>query len=405
MSRRSGRCTAGSRSAAASSPAGKPVTMQDIARECGVSKSTVSLVLARNPHCYASEQTQRRIIRAARSLGYVSAQLLREPQRLYNTRFVGMVIRTLSGNLLARRQEQRAIDIPAVHGYRPVIRSLARAPRGGGLDATRELVDAMRFLHSLRPKGLLYAGRLGGDALAAELADARGRLPMVSLDAKLEGCDCVEVDRALGAKKAVEYLLKLGHERIAFIWSSRPTGGGGGKAERPSVFRTMDDVENSLALYDMLALRLSGVMEAFRSAGLSAEPESFIHCRAETAFAAGEIAVDEILRRLGRRSHPTAIFAFDDELAIAALWAISERGLCVPRDISLMGFHDYPEAADVKPALTTVRLDAATIPATAARYLIERMHGKAPQAPRCTRISPKVIVRQSTAPPRAKRRP
>jgi DNA-binding LacI/PurR family transcriptional regulator len=94
----------------------------------------------------------------------------------------------------------------------------------------------------------------------------------------------------------------------------------------------------------------------------------------------------------------TAVFVANDQMALGLIRAFHEEGLMVPRDVSIVGFDDQPEAGHFLPPLTTIRQDFAAIGRRCVSALIEKVRGveAAPFSP----IEPELIVRASTAPPR-----
>jgi len=97
---------------------------------------------------------------------------------------------------------------------------------------------------------------------------------------------------------------------------------------------------------------------------------------------------------------PTAIFAFNDNLAIGAVQAAQARGLRVPEDLSVVGFDDVEPATIVTPALTTVRQPLAEMGRTAVSLLVRLLEGQLIETLHLE-LSTRLVVRQSTAPPPA----
>jgi DNA-binding LacI/PurR family transcriptional regulator len=99
---------------------------------------------------------------------------------------------------------------------------------------------------------------------------------------------------------------------------------------------------------------------------------------------------------------PTAVVTSTDTLAVGALHAAHSQGVNVPRDLSVVGFDDILLASHTVPALTTLRMPTAEIVTEGVRLAIEfARHSTAPREPSVTVMAPSLIVRQSTAPPRA----
>jgi len=169
----------------------------------------------------------------------------------------------------------------------------------------------------------------------------------------------VETEHAKGMTAAVEHLVELGHERVAFV---------GGRAE-----------------HEHVQARLGCWRAALVAAGL--QPGPVVH--AEPSGVAAERALE------GR---PTAVACTSDVLALAVVAAARERGLAVPGDVSVTGFDDSPLAALSSPPLTSVRVDYAEFGEAAAAALLAAIGGE--RAPEYVPSAPELIVRASSAPPR-----
>jgi DNA-binding LacI/PurR family transcriptional regulator len=139
--------------------------------------------------------------------------------------------------------------------------------------------------------------------------------------------------------------------------------------------------------------KLSGVADALAEAGLSLDDMPIAEACGtqgeEKAFGSGAAMI------LDRAPEATAVIGLVDSIALAVLRKATERGLKVPEDLSIIGFDDLPEAAQSQPPLTTVRVPAADNGAAAVRLLLE----KGP--PRHVLVPVELVVRASTAPPRA----
>jgi LacI family transcriptional regulator len=189
--------------------------------------------------------------------------------------------------------------------------------------------------------------------------------PLLPLDV---GLPCVTVANRSGAEQAMRHLIALGHRRIAAI-----TGPPGWVATEG---------------------RRSGYRAVLEAAGIPLEPA--LEVEADFQIGPGAEAAASLL---DRPEPPTAIFAFNDAIAVGAMRAARERGLRLPEDLSIVGFDDVTVATIVAPALTTVRQPLAEMGRTAVNLLVRLLdgrHGGTQQIELPTRL----VVRQSTAPPR-----
>ena len=146
---------------------------------------------------------------------------------------------------------------------------------------------------------------------------------------------------------AIEYLIAQGHRRIGLVAG-------------PHGFRSAFE-------------RREGFEEALAGAGI-ALPRSMVADGSYT-FDSGRIAADRLLDVMPR---PTAIFASNDEMAAGVMHAALERGLHIPRDLSIIGFDDTPVAAHVWPPLTTVRWPIVSMARSAALKLLAGVDGSDP---------------------------
>jgi LacI family transcriptional regulator len=171
-----------------------------------------------------------------------------------------------------------------------------------------------------------------------------------------------------GAEQAMRHLLELGHRRIAAI-----TG-------PPDWLATEE--------------RAVGYHAALQGAGIAADADLVVGSDFEIAPGAAAAG-----RLLDLAEPPTAIFAFNDAIAVGALHAARERGVRIPEDVSLIGFDDVKYATIVAPMLTTVRQPLAEIGRTGVNLLLRLLAGE-PIQPSHIELATRLVVRDSTGPPR-----
>jgi LacI family transcriptional regulator, galactose operon repressor len=199
----------------------------------------------------------------------------------------------------------------------------------------------------------------------------RSGLPCVGVDVALSGpaTEYVMSDNPAGAAMAVEHLHGLGHRRIATITGLIET--------RPG------------------ADRLKGYRDALRAHGLAYRDEYVAY--GDFYVESGQQAMT---RLLDLDEPPTAVVCASDLMALGAIRAVADRGLSVPRDVSIVGFGDIQLAGHVQPPLTTLRQDRARLGAEAGRALT-RLIAAEPAAPDATTLPVELVVRASTAAPPA----
>jgi DNA-binding LacI/PurR family transcriptional regulator len=204
------------------------------------------------------------------------------------------------------------------------------------------------------------------------------RLPTVLIEGDpIPGAGRVDIDQVSGASAAATHLRDLGHERVAIIAERLQADQVRGWASEDRIAHATEPVSRG---------RVTGYRHVF--------PEAPVFEARGNRFEAGYEAAGEILD-----AHPeiTAILAETDMLAFGTQRVASERGLSIPRDLSLVGFDDIPPAVRNVPPLTTVRQPLAEKGEVAYRLLQELLAG---EAPRNVVLPVELIVRESTAPPR-----
>jgi len=326
----------------------KPV-MADVARLAGVSHQTVSRVI--NGSTSIRPATKARVEQAIAELGYRP----NTAARALVTRRSGIIgIVGSSSALYGPSSVQRSVEEAArAAGYFTSLVPLAEVTPEGLRDALdhlgRQSVEAIVMIAAQE------------DALeVAHSADSGSPLIVVEGDLSGRGLS-VGVDQIDGARQATQHLIDLGH-------------------------RAIDHVAGPLT-YTEAKGRCIGYEAVMREAGLN--PRS--PWQGDWTPARGY----EIGRELARRGDTSAVFVANDQMAIGVLHAFFEAGLSVPRDISVVGFDDIPEAAYLNPALTTIRQDFHAIGRRAIDLVAATLDGSTTSMPL---LHPELIVRDSTAP-------
>lgn len=336
----------------------RKVTSEDVAREAGVSRTTVSFVLNNTPNTNISEETRQRVLEAARKLGYrpnaaASALARRE------TRTIGLV--------LCQSPDRISAD-----AFLPeVIRGLSRSAQAHGFKVLLEPVEDVTrpdayitLVQERRIDGIVLSGPRSDDAQLPRLVDEG--FPLVLLG-QLQGVRAhfVDVDNVAGARRAVEHLLDLGHTRIGLI-------------------------TNAPLHYTASRDRLQGYREALTARGLSVD-ENLIRLgdfRSESGYAAMASLLD-------LPEPPTAVFAASDVVAFGAVAAAREQGLRIPEDIAIVGFDDVPLSRYMDPPLTTIRLPARELGARAGSLLIHIIANGGADTPQSALLPTELVVRES----------
>jgi LacI family transcriptional regulator len=333
----------------------KRPTIMDVARKCGLSKTTVSVILNQTPaSSRVPEETHKRVIEAAGLLGY-------QP------------------NWRARALASRKTHTIGVL-YAPPMPLIVRGNYEGIMAGINEVLHARHYHMMYVPLGenveewgrLLLDQRMDGclvlsrlrEPLAEIITQARLCAALVNADSDLH-LPTVIVDDYDGALQSTRHLLELGHRRITFLLGQQPP--------HYSVRQRQDGYAG--------AMRDAGLGEHARV--VSASVEEFVG-----AFVAS-----------APEQRPTAVVVYTHYMAVHLLRVLWEAGLSVPRDLSVVTFTNAFPVDDVIPPLTTVALPTEEMGRTAAQMVLEQIdtHGEAPK--RRAVLKETLVVRKSTAPP------
>ncbi|MEF2967622.1 LacI family DNA-binding transcriptional regulator [Paenibacillus sp. M1] len=311
------------------------ITIYDIAKKTGFSPTTVSKVF--NDYSDVSAKTRRKILEAAEQLGY----LPNAHARTLTTK------RSWTIGVLYVEPSGAGILHPYFAGVIEGFKQVATARGYDLMFISKDIGGKKRsYLEHCKIRGvdgIVVILPDYADPYFLELLDSS--IPCVLLDQESELKSTVCSDNLEGSLRAVEYLYRLGHRKIAHI------GGG-------------DTFSGNR--------RLQGYMQAMEKLGLPVNPEHVIQGSFDYTVESGRAAMEQLLRA-GER--PTAVFAAGDNLALGAMMALKERGMKVPGDMSVVGFDDIEMAKYLTPSLTTVRQDTYALGNRAADMLIYTIEG------------------------------
>ncbi len=332
-------------------------SIQDIAARAGVSVTTVSRVL--NDHPDVAAATRERVLHHVQALGYIgnsSARALAGGR----TGLVGIVVPHLRGPYFSAIVAG-ASEALAEHDTRPVLYITQH-------EHDREVSMLGQLAHDSTDGSLFVLPAESSEELES-LGRKGYRFVVVDSPVRLsESIPQVSATHWAGASAAMEHLLSLGHRRIGAIAG-------------PPRWGASDD-------------RLAGYHSALVAAGLPIDPA--LTARGDFTVEGGYRAA---VRVLSLPALPTAVFAFNDNMALGFLRAARERGIAVPADISLVGFDNVEFAAHTTPPLTTVHQPLMDLGRAGADLLFRLPSGRAADAPRI-QLATRLVVRASTAPPR-----
>lgn len=332
-------------------------TLHDVARVAGVSIKTVSNVIHSHPN--VTEKTRTRVQAAIDDLKY-TPNLSARSLRTGKTNVISLVIPELTNSYFTELADS-VITAAEQHGLTVLIQQ-TKGDRRKELqildEAKRNLVDGMIF----SPLGLGQAD--------AEITDVEYPLVLVGENIFNAPKDHVTMQNIEAAKAATEYLIGLGHRRIALIGAH------------------YGEVIGSAGL------RLRGYQEALLEAGIEYD-ERLIGYSAPWFRSNGAEIMKDIL---GRGVDFTAVFALNDLLAFGAMRVLQEAGISIPRDVSVLGFDNLDEANYSLPSLSSVEPGKKSIAQKAVSTLIERMgNGEFSHVPsREIEVDFEIVEREST---------
>lgn len=307
-------------------------------------------------------RTTRRIIAAARGLEHKSKVSTRTPLRVKRSSTIGVI----------------AAEVGDPYGQF-IISGIERHRRANGffyLTAVHRHDDELLESYS---RLLLERGVEGFITIDTPIA-REPALPTVAIAGHRAFASVTNIvlDHKAAALSALRHLLENGHREFAFM-------------KGPAV---SSDTES----------RWQGIVEASRDLGIAIHPDRVVELNASQACAASapEYAYPFAKELLSRNRKFTALFAFNDNSAIAAISAFQDAGLKVPEHVSVIGFDDIPLASYSNPTLTTVRQPLQKMGEIAARTLLDRIENRSESVAEIA-IETELIVRQSTGPaPRTK---
>ena len=331
-------------------------TIREIARAAGVSIATVSRVINGRPD--VSPQTREVVLRVVREHGFSTNRNARALSG-GRTGLVGVTLPILEAAYFAvivsgtaealYEHDMRIVLCPTLHQHEREVTLLDRLMHGTTDGAVLMLPEESNAeLRALQETGYPFV-----------VVDPRVRLD--------QGIPAVSASNASGARAAVEHLLSLGHRRIGAILGP------------PDWMATTE--------------RLNGYRSALAAAGVLPAPDLVVE--SDFSIESGEAAAASLLDLPER---PTAIFGFNDNVAIGVLRAAEARGLTVPDDLSVVGFDDSEQSGLVTPALTTVRQPLAEMGRMAVSLLLRLLDRQRVEAMNIE-LATRLVVRESTAAP------
>ncbi len=335
----------------------RAVSIRDIAQAAGVSHATVSRALHQSP--LISVEMRARIQQLAREMGY-TPNAIAQSLKCRQTQCIGLVVTSIADPFFG--PIVRGIDEVAQQSRISVLLSV------GNNDPEREL-QAIETFHRRRVDGVISAAARISGPRVEHLADLG--IPTVWINRQADSSPgllhSVEVDDCRGARQAVSHLIELGHEMIGYL----------GTGSRPRSNRR----------------RLDGYRQALLSAGREA-PDCWVRVAPrELGHHSNDVAAGRSLLPGLLDEGVTAVFCYNDMMAVGALMACRDLGIAVPANLSLVGFDDIDLAQYVDPPLTTVHQPKVSLGRAAMEMLLDIIEGR----PVENQVLETTLVRRSSA--------
>lgn len=335
-------------------PRVKSANIYDVAREAGVSISTVSRAL--NKTGAVADDVLLRVNAATKRLGYIP---LRAAQSLSSQRTftMGTIVPTIDYSIFARKVEAfqaRASelgynvvivtsDFDAEEEYKQCVNLIKAGAEAIMLEGERHLPELFEML---RARGIPYVN--------TSAVDYSGEHPTIGFDNRLV------------SKRAIQHLFDLGHRRFGVLAGIEKKG-------------------------ILLSSRLDGIREHLAARGLTLPDTHVAQCSLEIEDSRRAFA-----HLMAATPRPTAIICSNDVLALGAMLEAGRSGIAIPGEVSVVGFDDLDWAAHLKPSLTTFYVPTAEMGVKAADYLSSRL--KNAQVGDSIEIQVPLILRDSTGP-------
>jgi len=336
-------------------------SINDVAKNAGVSPTTVSRVLNNNSHP-VNAKTRERVLAAAQELGFTRSALARA---LANdkTNIIGIIVGDASDPYFATIVRGIS-EVANENGYLTFVCNSDRI-------VDNEL-NFVRLLRDYRADGIIFAGGgLTDPAYLSQIADllvqfTERHVPVVVLGHHGFTAPAVSIDNHQAAQEMTEYLIELGHQHIGFI------------AGPPSLTTS--------------AIRTDGYLQALANHNITYDPALVME--SDFTYENGLQLADHLLTLNPR---PTAIFGSNDIIAIGCLVGLKQRGVAVPQEMSVVGFDDIAAAQYVDPPLTTIRVPMREMGMLGMKQLLRAMNQE--QLEPLYLLPHELVVRTSSIPP------
>jgi LacI family transcriptional regulator len=328
-------------------------TIKDVARMAGVSISTVSRII--NKKGGVSKDLETKILDAIAKLQY-KPNVVAQALKAKSTKSIGLIIPSIE-NPVFPPLVKAIEDTANRYGFSTILCN------SDGL-----LEEEARYLDLLSEKQVdgIILNAIGEYNERFEFVRRTG-MPLIVLGRPIEGFNstCVTIDNYLGARMAMQHLIKTGMKKIAFLFGY---------------------LESSSAIND----RFEGYKQALKDSGMGFD--AALVADGDRSFEGGAVATQELMRRGAKFD---AVFASNDVMALGCIEKLLDSGLSVPQDVSVMGFDDIPLAGIFRPHLSTVRTPVHEFGVEAVKSILRIIYSKK-DAFGEVKFNPELVIRQST---------
>jgi LacI family transcriptional regulator len=330
-------------------------TIKDVARRAGVAVSTASVALSRSAP--VSEEVIAKVEAAVKEIGYVPHGGARS-LRMGQSRLIGLILPDVANPHFAKVAKVVESACLAA-GYMVAVYSTSEDD-----DRERQILTMMRMQ---RVEGLIIIPTRSDAAHGARIIK-QIHVPTILLDSFVDGLpyDVIKLDNVAAGRLATEYLIGLGHVRIAAT-------------------KGRDNVATG-------ADRLRGYYEAHAAHGVAVDESLVVEGRFDQT-----VAHDSMIRRMVQPDPPTAIFTLSNMMTLGVLMGLKELGLSVPNDVSVVGIDDLDFAQIMNPPPTVVAAPVLEMARASIAALLDEIGRKMPPTGNRQVFMPRLVVRESCA--------
>lgn len=328
------------------------VTIRDIAKKAGVHVSTVSRAL--NDSSRVKYETKQYIKKVAKEMNYMPHELARGLAGK-STNTIGVIVPELINAFYAEIMNGIESSLEK-KGY-----SIIFGKSDFKLEKEQKYIE---LFNRKKVDGIIVSSMTLDTLEKIETLDVN-KVPFVLIDSchTREDIDSINIDNEYGVYNAVDYLIKTGHKKIAFVG---------------------DQVTNED--------RLKGYKKALKDHDIQID-ENLVKIGTERFEMGGYNSVRQMLESGNK---PDSIFAVNDHMAIGTIKAITDKGLKIPQDISVIGFDDITISNYLELPLTTVVQPKLEIGELASKLILERIENKDKPAVQHIVLKPKLVIRSTT---------